>query len=311
MTSYFGFTNRGARRILDILFRGDATPANFNVALCTAAVAPSQSTTTLSQLTQIAAGNGYSSGGLALARNTTDWPSVTENANYGAVVAKNLVWTASGGPIPASGGGALYAVLTDANSTIGSREVWGWWDLGVARMVSNGQQLQILSPEVRIMTSVSGYAGWTSRGARRALGAVFRAESIATPYYVALCTAASTPSATTATLSQLTQIATGNGYSSGGLSLQRNTSDWSAAVEDGVAKNARSVAGDRVWLASGGPVPASGAGASRAVLTTHHATVGSREVWLYAIFASALTATVGQELRASAYTALLNTGVSL
>ena len=56
---------------------------------------------------KIAAGNGYTANGISVARNTTDWDVLTQDdTNDRALVQlKNIVWTASGGPIPSSGGG--------------------------------------------------------------------------------------------------------------------------------------------------------------------------------------------------------------
>ncbi len=147
-----GWTNKLKAKVLDWVFRGTALPTNFYVALVTSATAPTQDINTLGELTEIAAGNGYTTGGISLSKNTTDFDVNTEDdaADRGLVQIKDLVWTASGGPIPASGGGARYAVLTDDNGTIGSREVYGYWDLTSDRTVSNTQTLTLQDCELRI-----------------------------------------------------------------------------------------------------------------------------------------------------------------
>jgi len=139
------WTNRGAKRILDIAFRNTNVPTIFYAILCTSAVAPSRTTNTFTELTQITAGNGYTSGGLALTRNTTDWDTLSEDdsSHFGSVLAKDATWTASGGTIPASGNGARYLVITDDNGTLNSREVIGYFDLGGDTSVSSGQPLTI------------------------------------------------------------------------------------------------------------------------------------------------------------------------
>jgi len=103
-------------------------------------------------MTEIAAGNGYTAGGYQLSRNATDWDSLTENDtdNRGEIQIKDLVWTASGGTIPASGNGARWAVLTDDNATQGSREIYAWWDLTSDRSVSDTQTLTLQDCEIRI-----------------------------------------------------------------------------------------------------------------------------------------------------------------
>jgi len=147
-----GWTNKLKAKVLDWVFRGTALPTNFYVALVTSATAPTQDINTLGELTEIAAGNGYTTGGISLSKNTTDFDVNTEDdaADRGLVQIKDLVWTASGGPIPASGGGARYAVLTDDNGTIASREVYGYWDLSSDRTVSDTQTLTLQDCELRI-----------------------------------------------------------------------------------------------------------------------------------------------------------------
>ena len=59
-------TNRGKYNFLAWLFRGVTPPTNFYVALVTSATAPTADTNTFSELTEIAAGNGYTTGGYSL-----------------------------------------------------------------------------------------------------------------------------------------------------------------------------------------------------------------------------------------------------
>ncbi len=147
-----GFTNKGKHHILDQLFRNATEVTNYYVALVTSATAPDADINTLSQLTEIAAGNGYTSGGFQLARNSTDFDSLTENDtnDRGEIQIKDVAWTASGGSIPASGNGARYAVLTDDNATVGSRIVIAFWDLSSDRVVSSGQTLTLQNLELRL-----------------------------------------------------------------------------------------------------------------------------------------------------------------
>jgi hypothetical protein len=66
---------------------------------------------------------------------------------------KDLVWTASGGNLPASGDGARYAVLTDDNATQGDRECYFYWDLVSDRTVSDTQTLTLEDCEIQINES--------------------------------------------------------------------------------------------------------------------------------------------------------------
>ena len=132
--------------------RGVTPPTNLYVALVTSAVAPVADTNTLGELTQIAVGNGNTTGGYSLLRNATDFDVWTEDDvnDRGLIQIKDVVWTASGGPLPASGSGARYAVLTDDNVTIASREVYHYFDLVSDRSVSSGQTLTLQDCELRL-----------------------------------------------------------------------------------------------------------------------------------------------------------------
>jgi len=147
-----GFTNRGKNHIFDIVFRNGTEPTNYYIALVTSAVAPTADTNTFSELTEITAGNGYTTGGISLARNSTDFDSLVENDtnDRGEIQLKDIVWTASGGNLPASGSGARYAVLLDDNVTVGSRIVVAWWDLSSDRTISTGQTLTLQNCELRL-----------------------------------------------------------------------------------------------------------------------------------------------------------------
>lgn len=149
-----GVTNRGAFSFLSWLFRGVALPTNYYVALFTSATAPDQDINTKSQLTELASGNGYTTGGIQLTKNTTDFDVLTEDdTNDRALVQiKDLVWTASGGSLPATGG-ARYACLTDDNATQGSRLILTYWDLVSDRQVSTGQTLTLQDCEIRLTTT--------------------------------------------------------------------------------------------------------------------------------------------------------------
>ncbi len=147
-----GMTNRGKYWTLDWVFRGATLPTNYYVALVTSAVAPDPDINTLSELTQIATGNGYTDGGYSLTPNGTDFDVLTEvdASDRADIQVKDVTWSASGGSIPDTGDGARYAVLTDDNGTVGSRIIIGWWDLVSDRTVSDGQDLTLQDLELRL-----------------------------------------------------------------------------------------------------------------------------------------------------------------
>lgn len=147
-----GWTNKGKFRLLGRGYQGVALPTNYYVALVTSAVAPVADTNTKSELTEINSGNGYTTGGISLNKNSTDFDVLTEDdTNDRALIQlKDIVWTAAGGTLPASGSGARYAVLTDDNATQGSREIYHFWDLVSDRTVSDTQTLTLQNCEIRL-----------------------------------------------------------------------------------------------------------------------------------------------------------------
>lgn len=150
-----GWTNKGKYKVLGWALRAETPPTNLYIALVTSAVAPAADTNTKAELTEIANGQGYTTGGIQLTRNSTDFDVWTEDDtnDRGLVQLKDIVWTASGGPIPASGDGARYAIITDDNGTQDSREVYMYFDLTSDRTVSDGQTLTLEDIEIRINES--------------------------------------------------------------------------------------------------------------------------------------------------------------
>jgi hypothetical protein len=147
-----GWTNRGKFMALKRLHDGTALPTNYYIALVTSATAPTADTNVMSDLTEIAAGNGYTAGGFSLSLNGTDFDTAAEDdgSDFGSMKIKDVVWTASGGSIPASGNGARYAVLTDDNGTVSLREVYYYWDLSSDRSISDTQTLTLQDLEIQI-----------------------------------------------------------------------------------------------------------------------------------------------------------------
>lgn len=139
--------------MLDTYFRGAAiSGSGFAVFLATSAVSPTQDSNVKTDVTEIATGDGYSAGGINVNRDSTDFDVLTEDDtnDWALVQIKDLVWTASGGPIPASGNGARWALLTDRNATVGSRLILAYFDLISDRTVSDGQSITLQNIECRL-----------------------------------------------------------------------------------------------------------------------------------------------------------------
>ena len=137
---------------------------------------------------------------------------------------------------------------------------------------------------------------WTTRGIRRVLEGVFQGEALPDSFYVALVKATTAPTRATTVMSGLSEIATGSGYLSGGLEIQRDSVDFDTLIEDTDDFFADLQLADVSWTATGGSVPASGNGARYAVLTDDNATVANREVWFVWDLQGERSVSVGQAL---------------
>lgn len=93
--------------------------------------APSASNTQLSDITQISNGNGYTTGGTAVASN-----AYSQTSGTGKLTANDVVFTASG-----SMGPFRYAVLYNYTATNG--ELIGWWDYGSAVTLASGDTFTV------------------------------------------------------------------------------------------------------------------------------------------------------------------------
>lgn len=144
-------TNRGGYLMLGNRYRAVSPPTNFYVALTTNDTPPTVDSDTVGDCSQIPAGNGYSDGGQQLTPGATDFDVYTEDdVNDRALVRiRDVTFTASGGNLPASGSGARWALLTDDNATVDSRQVDAAFDLASDRTVSDGQDLTIQDMEIR------------------------------------------------------------------------------------------------------------------------------------------------------------------
>lgn len=119
---------------------------------------------------------------------------------------------------------------------------------------------------------------FTNKLKYRMPGWVFRADTIPTNFYAALITNAVAPTVDTNTFSELTEIATGNGYTAGGISLTKGATDFDVHTEDDTNDRGLVQLKDMVWTASGGNLPSSGNGASYMILTDDNATQSAREI---------------------------------
>lgn len=150
------WTNRGRFDVLSIVLRGATMPTNFYVALLADTTTPTVDTNLMSDVSEIPAGNGYTAGGIQITRGDGssgigyDVATEDDTNDRSHFELEDLVWTASGGSLPASGTGARWAVHTTDEGTIANRRIWFVWDLAALRIVSVGQALTLQNPTIRI-----------------------------------------------------------------------------------------------------------------------------------------------------------------
>jgi hypothetical protein len=102
----------------------------------------------MSDLTEIATGEGYYDGGVAVGRDgPTTWTLTEDDAGDTAYIQTTADVTFSnldeGGTIPVSGGGATHAVLTDDDGTVANREVYAWGYFGGAKTSGTDQDFVV------------------------------------------------------------------------------------------------------------------------------------------------------------------------
>lgn len=95
--------------------------------------APVATNTVWANITEIAAGNGYTAGG-----------SDTQNTGAGSsgtytVTGTNVTWTASGGAIATF----QYVVLYNTTPTSPLKPLIGWWDYGSALSLASGESFTV------------------------------------------------------------------------------------------------------------------------------------------------------------------------
>lgn len=109
-------------------------------------VVPSVLTNTTSDLTEVANGNGYTTGGVSVARDlSTGFKSLTEDDTNALASLKlqDVEWTGSGTGIPTSGEKPRYPAMKDD-----SNNIICWWDLGDETTVLNGQTLRLKEQQI-------------------------------------------------------------------------------------------------------------------------------------------------------------------
>jgi hypothetical protein len=116
------------------LAEGAMNLASDDLAIVLTDTAPDASDSVFADLTEIAAGNGYTAGGEAVTVSSSGQTSGT----YKLVLA-DLTVTASGGAI----GPFRYFVLVDTTPTSPDKPLVGWWDYGSSITLADGEAITV------------------------------------------------------------------------------------------------------------------------------------------------------------------------
>lgn len=133
-----GYTLNGLKLMHGWSFRGATRPTTFALVAITNATTPTSATVSLSELTEIASGNGYTTGGVSLTPGATDFPTLDTGVGYAYMLLKDITLTATGGSIPSSGDPISYVVLVD---DAGDPNVIAYFDCVTSRTISSGSSL--------------------------------------------------------------------------------------------------------------------------------------------------------------------------
>ena len=281
------WTNRGLYRMAELglfgTWNGGSAPTSFKLMILdSTSPEPDKDTETITgdSLVEITAGNGYPAGGADVPRSSSGFGTVAIASNIISITLDDQVWTAVGGVLPASGL-ARYLVLTDDNATPGSREVLAYLDPATTASVLSGQTLTAKDGAIRLRNDGSGDGVQTDLFLARLLELMclgtWNGGSAPTEFkLVPLASTSSDLAKTQTTFSGLTEIAAGNGYTSGGITVARSSSGFGTMS---VASNIITIPIQDVSItASGGTVPSSGLGGYW-VLTDNGGTLSAREVY--------------------------------
>ncbi len=148
MSSYI--TNRGKKLILDYGCEGTANPTNLYAALSDTNPTNGVDTNTMADITEIGAGNGYTSGGVSYTPAQM-FTTLTEDDtnNLAEITIGNINYNASGGSIPASGT-ARYVIITTDEATVANRQVIAVLDMGTEYVASDGYTMSVRNFKLRL-----------------------------------------------------------------------------------------------------------------------------------------------------------------
>ncbi len=139
--------------------------------------------------------------------------------------------------------------------------------------------------------------GWTDRAKLKMLDWVMLANTKPTNFYIALLQSNTAPTNAINYISQVSEIVSGYGYTTGGVALGLGPAWFDATKQD--ISNARGYVqlANVAWTATGGQIPVNGTGARYAVMTGDTViNAAMREIYYYWDLTSPRTVSDGQTL---------------
>ena len=145
-----GWTNRGLKCVLNAYCRADGSdePAGFKLILIVTGNTPDSDTTVVSGLTELANGNGYTTGGATVARSSSGFEAVGEDQtnNRATIELQDVTWNITGAGVS----GIQYAILVDDAAT---PNVIAYFDLNGPKEQVAGQPFTVKDATLRLSWS--------------------------------------------------------------------------------------------------------------------------------------------------------------
>lgn len=140
------FTINGLEGLLQWTFQQTGAPSTFYLALLTPESAVGE---TLGACQEIPSGNGYTAGGVAVARSTSGFVSLSTTWEKSVIEIAQKIYDTAGGQIPCYGT-AYKIALTGDGSPVSSREVYAVFDFDEPVVAPNGKLILVENASMQI-----------------------------------------------------------------------------------------------------------------------------------------------------------------
>ena len=144
-------TNRGLKLLAQYALQNVSPPSTFKAILMPSGATATVDVNTISDTSEIPAGNGYTSGGINVARSNLGFINLTEDDtnDWATIEVKDCDFQTSGGAIPTSGDIRYMAITTD-EATVANRQILAIFDLGSAITIPDGKYLHVQDSTIKL-----------------------------------------------------------------------------------------------------------------------------------------------------------------